>query len=396
MSFTETTTTSWFARLKGALMRILVGMVLVIATTVLLFWNEGRAIKTYRALVEGAGLVVSVDAGTVDAANDGRLVHISGPITPVGTPGDDTYGIRADKAVGLVRDVEMYQWVEHSESKTEKKLGGSEETVTTYNYSKEWRATDVDSNQFRQPDGHSNPQRAVDSARFTVETATVGAFTLPGNRVAALGSEKTIIPGADAIAAFRNAMGGQNVQVHNNLLYVGNDPRGPQVGDLKISYRRIDLAAASFIGAQRGDSLRPYKTSNGRELFLSAAGDSTADEMFESAKTENTVITWIVRAGGLLGMFIGFAFILSILGVAADLIPFVGSIVGFGTSLIAFAATAVLGPVVIAIGWIAYRPLLAIGIVAAGVAVAAGIVALRRRAARPAAPSPTGFGRPTA
>ncbi len=299
-------------------------------------------------------------------------------------------------AVGLVRDVEMYQWVEHSESKTEKKLGGSEETVTTYNYSKEWRATDVDSNQFRQPDGHSNPQRAVDSARFTVETATVGAFTLPGNRVAALGSEKTIIPGADAIAAFRNAMGGQNVQVHNNLLYVGNDPRGPQVGDLKISYRRIDLAAASFIGAQRGDSLRPYKTSNGRELFLSAAGDSTADEMFESAKTENTVITWIVRAGGLLGMFIGFAFILSILGVAADLIPFVGSIVGFGTSLIAFAATAVLGPVVIAIGWIAYRPLLAIGIVAAGVAVAAGIVALRRRAARPAAPSPTGFGRPTA
>ena len=396
MSFTETTTSSWFARLKSALIRILIGIVLVIATVVLLFWNEGRAIKTYRALVEGAGLVVSVDAGRVDAANDGKLVHISGPVTPVGTPGDDTYGIRADKAVGLVRDVEMYQWVEHSESKTEKKLGGSEETVTTYNYSKEWRDTDVDSSQFRQPDGHTNPQRAVDSAQFTVETATVGAFTLSGNRVAALGSEKPIVPGPDALAAFRNAMGGQNVQVQNNLLYVGNDPRGPQVGDLKIGYRRIDLAAASFIGAQRGDSLRPYKTSNGRELFLSAAGDSTAEEMFESAKTENTVITWIVRAGGLLGMFIGFAFILSILGVAADLIPFVGSIVGFGTSLIAFAATAILGPVVIAIGWIAYRPLLAIGIVAAGVLVAAGIVALRRRAAPPAAAAPTGFGRPAA
>ena len=395
MSFTETTTTSWLSRLKGALARIVIGFILVIATVVLLFWNEGRAIKTYRALVEGAGLVVSVDAGAVDSANDGKLVHISGPVTPVGTPGDDTYGIRADKAVGLVRNVQMYQWVEHSESKSEKKLGGSEETVTTYNYAKEWRDMDVDSSQFRQPDGHYNPERAVDSADFTVETATVGAFTVAGDRVAALGSEKTIVPGPDALAAFRNAMGGQTVQVQNNLLYVGNDPRGPQVGDLKITYRRIDLASASFVAAQRGDTLRPFKTSNGRELFLSAAGDSTADEMFESAKTENTVITWIVRAGGLIGMFIGFAFILSILGVIADVIPFLGSIVGFGTSLIAFAATALLGPIVIAIGWIAYRPLLAIGIIAVGVLIAVGIVALRRRSASPSPAAPTGFGRPT-
>ena len=69
MSFTETTTTSWLSRMKGAVGRIFFGIILVIATTVLLFWNEGRAIKTYRALVEGAGLVVSVDSASVDSAS---------------------------------------------------------------------------------------------------------------------------------------------------------------------------------------------------------------------------------------------------------------------------------------------------------------------------------------
>ena len=395
MSFTETTSTSWFARLKGALVRIVLGLLLVVATTVLLFWNEGRSIKTYRALAEGLGLVVSVDAGTVDAANDGRLVHISGPVTPHGVPEDDTYGIRADGALGLRRYVEMYQWVEKSESKTEKKLGGGEETVTTYSYAKEWLDNDVDSSQFRQPDGHYNPQRAVDSTSFVVDSVNVGAFRLPGDSADALGVSKPVPLGAQEASIFAEALN-ESVRAQNNGLYVGQDPRSPRVGDLRISYQRTDLTEASFIGAQRGDRLAPYRTSNGRELFLSASGDSSAAEMFESARAENNVITWLIRIGGLIGMFIGFAFILSIFAVIGDLVPVVGSIVGFGTSLIALALTAALGPVVIAIGWIAYRPLVAFGIMAAGLGLAALLVYLRRRSAAAATPTSTGFGRPAA
>ncbi len=390
MSFTETTSTSWFSRLKGALIRIFLGLILVAAATALLFWNEGRAIKTYRALAEGAGLVVSVDASRADAANDGKLVHISGPVTPLGVPEDSAYGIRAEGALSLRRSVDMYQWVEKSESKTEKKLGGSEETVTTYSYAKEWRGQDVDSSRFRQPDGHYNPERAVDSAAFIVDDVSVGAFRLPGNSADALGDSKAVPLGAREASAFAESLS-DSVRAQNNVLYVGRDPRSPRVGDLRISYHRTDLSEASFIGAQRGDRLVAYKTSNGRSLFLSASGNSTAGEMFDSAKAENNVVTWLIRIGGLIGMFVGFAFILSILAVIGDLVPAVGSIIGFGTSLIALALTAVLGPIVIAIGWIAYRPLLAIGIIAAGLGLAALLVYLRRRSAAPAAP--TGFGR---
>ena len=82
-----------------------------------------RSHGSYRALVEGAGLVVSLDNGSVDPANDGRLVHISGPVKPVGVPRDDMLGISAEGAAGLERIVEMYQWAESSQSETRKQLG---------------------------------------------------------------------------------------------------------------------------------------------------------------------------------------------------------------------------------------------------------------------------------
>lgn len=73
MSFTETTRTSWFARLKNALIGFLIGIVLVIGSIWALVWNEGRSIKTYRALGEGASIVVSVGADEVSPSNEANL-----------------------------------------------------------------------------------------------------------------------------------------------------------------------------------------------------------------------------------------------------------------------------------------------------------------------------------
>jgi hypothetical protein len=71
-------------------------------------------------------------------------------------------------------------------------------------------------------------------------------------------------------------------------------------------------------------------------------------------------------------------------------VPFIGSIVRFGTTAVALVLTLLLGPTVIAIAWIAYRPLVAVTVLALGVALAAGILYLRRgKASVPAAaPAP--------
>ncbi|HVK91498.1 MAG TPA: TMEM43 family protein [Mycoplana sp.] len=166
--------------------------------------------------------------------------------------------------------------------------------------------------------------------------------------------------------------------VLNGWATFSDDAKLPAIGDLRFRFERVDLDAASFVGAQRGSELVGYRASNGRTLFLSEAGIVDAARMFDAAQSENTLITWLIRIGGLVGIFVGFAMMLSILGVIADVVPFIGAIVRFGTGAVALVLTMLIGPLVIAIAWVAYRPLVAIGVLAAGVLLAAGIGYLRR------------------
>jgi hypothetical protein len=394
MTFTETTRTSWFTKLKNGLVGTLIGIILVLVAIYFLFWNEGRAIQTYRALVEGAGLVVSVDSGSVDAANDGKLIHITGAVTPNGALSDPQFDIRADGALAIAREVEMYQWVEKSESKTEKNVGGSEETTTTYSYSKEWGSRRIDSSDFKVPDGHDNPDFAVPANTVTVETANVGAYTLDGSTVANLGDQKTIpLTQADVDRIAGNIATSRPVRLNQGGIYVGTSVTSPQIGDLRIRFERTDLSEASFVGKQQGDAIVAYKTSNGRDVFLSAAGKRDAAAMFEDAQTENTIITWIIRVAGLIGIFIGFQLFFGLFGVIGDVIPFIGSLLRGGTAIIALVLTLIIGPITIAIGWIAYRPLLAFAIIGVGIALAALIIFLRRKGAPAATPGTVALGR---
>jgi hypothetical protein len=390
MSYTETTTTSWFTRLKNGVVGTLIGVVLILVSIYFLFTNEGRAINTYRALVEGAGLVISVDASNIDSANDGKLIHVSGPVSVQSEVEDSDFGIAAPGAVGVVRRVEMYQWVQKSESKTEKNVGGSETTTTTYSYEKEWKSSPVDTSDFK-VSGHDNPPFAIEGARSVVDQAGLGAFRITGEQAADLGDRSKIaLSAADAERISANIATDSPAKLNQGGLYIGRSASSPRVGDMRVTFERIDLKEASFVGRQNGDEILPYKTSNGREIFLSEAGRQDAAAMFDHAQTENTIITWIIRAAGMIGLLIGFNLLFGLFSIIADILPFLGSIVGFGTGLIALILTLIIGPTVIAIGWFAYRPLLALAIIGGGVAIAFGIGYLRRKSAPAAQPS---FGR---
>ena len=381
MSYTDTTYTSWFARIRNALTGALIGLVLLIGCIWLMIWNEGRAIQTYRALSEGASQVISVDAMAVDPVNEGKLVHISGVVKSDQLPQDSQFGITADGAVGLSREVEMYQWVEKSESQTKKTLGGGEETTTTYSYTREWSPDVVDSRRFKQPDDHQNPTGMPDGATFTAKTAHVGVFSVPGKNMAGIGySSRLALADSDVQRIGAEIGAGRPAKRNAEGAYIGLNENLPAIGDLRISYHRIDLETASVVGKQNHSALVPYETTNHRDIFLTAAGNVDASRMFQSAESENNIITWLVRVAGLIGLFISFKLMFGLLPILGDLIPFIGTVIGFGTSIAAFVLTLLIGPVVIAIAWFAYRPLLAIGIIAGGILLALAVSRLRRKA----------------
>lgn len=397
-SFREVTRTSWFSRVARSFVGTLVGIVLVIASIVGLFWNEGRAVTTARSLAEGAGIAVSVGSDSVDPGNEGSLVHISGAVSTMSRPADGSFGISVD-GLRLVRVAEMYQWHEERRSETETKLGGDQETVTTYNYTRDWSDRPIDSGSFKQPGGHANPPMEIRGQSFQVPEASLGAFRLDTPVLDRVGGEERLAVTPAQREAVEAAFGGTKpVGIVDGRIYLANDAVTPVVGDYRIGYRWVPLGPLSIIGRQAGDGLAPYQTQAGDALLIVDTGSLSADQMFEQAQASNVVVTWILRAVGLLVLTIGFALMLALFGVLADVIPFLGSLVRFGTTILALVLAVLVGAVTIAFAWFWYRPLLALAILGGGAVIAYLLtLAGRKKAQNQPAPSAPGgqggFGR---
>ena len=378
--FTETTHRSWFQRIGDSIKGILIGLILIAGSSAMLFWNEGRAARTAAALTEGAGVVRTVASNTVASSNEGKLVHVSGDTNaPVEVSDPDT-GF-AQKGLKLARSVEMYQWKEIKESKKTQKLGGGEETTTTYRYEKEWTDRPVNSSRFRNARPHTNPEfPSTRSRSFAVQNATLGAFKLDQAVIQRLGSgERVDIPSTLQSAVVQKF--GDKARIESGTIYVGTNPSSPSVGDVRITYKLLPLQTVSIIGKQTSGGLSPFTSSNGRQILLATTGTKDAAAMFQSAQDENTIMTWGLRVLGIFLMFFGFSLILGPISVFASVIPLLGNIAGFGTSLIAMLATAITAPVIIAIAWFFYRPLVSVIILAVGVALVFGIKYLGRQRA---------------
>ena len=127
------------------------GFLLFIAGTALLWWNEGRAVKTEKMLDEaGSAYVEMENPNKKDASLEGELICGTAMATTEDSLSDAQFGIGA-KAISICRTVEYYQWVEHAQEERKDKLGGKEEIKTTYSYTKEWVSRPIDSAQFKDP-----------------------------------------------------------------------------------------------------------------------------------------------------------------------------------------------------------------------------------------------------
>ena len=124
--------------------------------------------QTARSLAEGSAAVVSVGADSVDAANDGKLVHVSGPVTARRWPADPDFGIRR-KGCGCRATSRCISGRKSSKSETKTKLGGGEETVTTYSYSKGW-----DDSQITRPTSRSRTATRIRRWRSTADLPDPG------------------------------------------------------------------------------------------------------------------------------------------------------------------------------------------------------------------------------
>lgn len=378
-SFTEVTQTGWLSRIGKSITGLLLGLLFTIVAFPVLWWNEGRSVKTYQGLQEGEKITVEASSAAVDAVNDGKLVHTIGKAETKQPVRDDIFGVGGIETIKLKRNVELYQWVEKKETRTKTKMGGGEETVTEHTYKKDWEDKIQDSSDFKRPAGHENPAPAYRAAEFQSNDATLSAYRLPAFLIDAWDDFKPHeLPAVDALPEPLRA----KASLRDGWLYVSATPDQPALGDARVKFQSIPAGDASVLARQIKDSFEPYATKTGTSIARIASGMQSKESMFAAAKSENTMMTWLLRGGGFLLMFVGLAMVFQPLKVLADVLPFVGRIVGVGTGLIAFLLSAIGSSVTIAMAWVWYRPL--IGVILLCVTVGALILlfkALRKKAA---------------
>ncbi len=194
MAYTETTTTGYGTRVGNSFKSIGTGFILFCAATALLWWNEGRAVKTAKMLEEaGSAWVEMPNPSKIDQSLDGELVCGTALATTEDSLIDKDFGIGA-KAIAIKRHVEYYQWVEHAESKSEDKLGGKEVTTTTYTYSQQWVSSPVQSSQFKDPayQNKNTVLATVEDAEQYAENVTFGAYKLPESLIHSISSKEAM------------------------------------------------------------------------------------------------------------------------------------------------------------------------------------------------------------
>ncbi len=404
MAYTETTQTSWGSRLGGAFKGIVAGIVLVVAGTCLLYWNEGRTVKTGGAINEARSVAVEVDdISRVDPALAGKVIYATGRAETRDVLTDPIFGASAT-AINISRKVEYYQWEEHSRQEKRKKLGGGEETVTTYTYTQEWVGEPIDSGEFRDPEyqGRNKVLAKYEDETLYASNVSFGAYTLPNFLEHSIGGavpldlvldedrKKAIFEGlsveSDPLgnATLRGGVSSsvqpQDRYVHaqGNVLYLGEKPGSPQIGDVRVTFTQTPPADVSIIAQVAGNTFEKFTASNGYTFSRLNMGTVGMEKMFAGAESDNATTAWILRVVGTIVVIVGLGAIFRPLSVIADVIPILGSIVGAGTGFVAFLLGLAWSLLVIAVAWIRFRPVLAASLLG-GVVVLLGLLFVKGR-----------------
>ena len=351
-------------KIKNAIGGVVGGFICIIIGIVLLWWNEGNDVKNIKTIEEARGSLVNVSSESVDSSNEGKLVSTNGKIKVIDESlKDDYFNIIVPNTGKLVRVVEMYQWVEECET---------EDDRTVCEYDKEWLTTLESSSSFEES-GHDNPSTMpFEEAAYYANEVELGAFKLSSTQIQMLSTGATVTPD-------QNAFLPNGYKVLDKYITSADSMSNPNIGDVRVSFKYNTDTTITVLAMQKGNSFADFKSKQGKVLNELRSGALTGEEMIDVVETQNNILKWVLRLVGVLLVTGGFAGLLTPILMVLSIIPLVGDgiagVLRFIASLVGFAVSML----VIAIAWIAFRPLIGICLLAVVVGIVALIVVLIKK-----------------
>jgi hypothetical protein len=359
---------------KPTIKSALLGALVFLASFPLLWWNEARAVIAAEAMPDAS--VVEAASDSVSASNDGKLVHVSGAALAVEPLRDSVFAV-SEKALRLVRVVEMFQWVEIEKTDTS---GGA--TSTTYTYEKKWSERLVDSSTFKTRADHDNPTTMPYSGLDMLATdAKLGAYALSEGALKRL-TKLDDLPVSDAARESLAPELKAKTQVFEGRFYLAKTPSQPTIGDARVGFRVVKPQIVSVVAQQIGGTLGAMPAKTGDGVLRVEPGAVEAEKMFAPTGGPSDVLTWIVRGLGFVLMAFGLSLALRPIAATASFVPKIGRFVGVSAVVFSVVVSMGLSGVTIAIAWIAHRPLIGIAVLLGGAGTLAIAVLMARTARR--------------
>ena len=381
MAYTETRTVGSGSRVGNSFRAIGSGFILFLIGTALLWWNEGRVVKTDKMLNEAEGVTEELTTiDRIDPEMDGKLVYAVGLATTEETLLDPKFGV-SEKAVKLKRTVEYYQVMEEESQESKDKLGGKQEIVTTYSYKEGWTNRPVLSSEFHDPAYRKKNfvLSSADGEEWQAGKVTFGAFELNQYQINCihgdvpvelrLDSAKLVAMNKECQQVIQRQYGGKSdsmklVHVADNQLYFGFSPNSPAIGDVRITWTKVMPAKVTIIAKQKNNTFTSFKAKNGKTFQTLVMGTRAAEEIYEGAHSSNHTWMWILRIVGIFMVIGGLKGIFGFLETILKVVPFIANIFGWGVGVVCTIVGIVWSLIIIAIAWLFYRPLIGISLLA--------------------------------
>lgn len=359
----------FLSKMTSSFSGIIVGILLLFGGIAMLWTNEHNNVKNIKNIKELRDQVKDVSSSKIDDKYDGKLIATNGKLTyNESVITDDAFKVSATTPV-LVRTVEVYQWVEDSETKDDK---------TTYTYSKEWSEKIIDSSEFNKSEGHENPVEVkYESERFeTEETLKVGEYSL-------ISSFKQLLPANKNVGIDEGIELPEGYKVYNKYITNSEDTSNPQVGDIRISYTKNDWKEASVLGKQIDDTIGEYTTKKNTNIKKIVEGITNGEGIIGGIESANKAAKWLWRVLGTLLIVIAVGSILGPITTLIGYIPFLGKIVNSMIGIVSFLIGLSIALLVIAISWFAARPIISIILIAVIACLIAGLIYYKKTKAVP-------------
>jgi len=339
----------------------IVGIIMIIVGCGILFWNEGRAVKTAVSLEEGQrDITVPESLNVVFDENNGKLVLVSGKLNIQDALIDNDYGISIN-CVKLRRVVQVYQWYETEDQVNVETPDHDSHTQKSYSYATDWFEYHIDSSHFYNTLGHHNPHQDSWPANSTIHTNSrvkIGNYLL-GKDV------KDMFLDFKPFTSDKKTLA-EGIKIYAGLYYHSANLWRPEVGDYRVqfTYTGRDGEEFTVVGRQSGREIRPYRTESGEELLILHQGIRSAAEVFRTEHFNNKTSTWIYRLGGWMIMFLGLSCVSNLAEMIISEHYFLRQIFGPGIAPLQMSASIALTLAIIGVGWIWYRPLVGGALVA--------------------------------